>query len=419
VTRAKPEASAVGGTGRQLPAPLEPGPAERDRERLLDGRAWAEFCDRLRAAGEIVLAPGAPDTPLDRAEGFRYLATLAAAGIRHAFDLADVDRPRFLRNPDSASKWGAENADNVYLLAKIRSDRSYRIVGRRNRAYTFLIETKEGYMQLGQARNFATLEASELEIGPDGRFEIALSRDRRPGNWLPLHPDATQVLIRQYLWDWENEEPAEFRIFQEESAGLPAEPLEPVRVARLLDEAGHWTLSTAQVWADWVAGLRRDHVPGRLAKALRFVGGADDIRYGNDAYRLAPDEALVLEFEPPDARYWHVQLVDLWFGTMDYTNRVTSLNGQQLRADADGRVRVVIAHRDPGVPNWLDTAGHLEGLIQYRYIWTKNDPEPSARIVHEGDVRAALPPGTPRVSPEERRRTIARRQAHVAWRERP
>ena len=63
--------------------------------------------------------------------------------------------------------------------------------------------------------------------------------------------------------------------------------------------------------------------------------------------------------------------------------------------------------------------GHLEGLVQYRYIWTKNDPEPSARIVREGDLRAALPKETPRVSPEERRRTIAQRQAHVAWRERP
>jgi hypothetical protein len=409
---------AEGGT-RPPAAPLPAGDPARDAERLLSGKAWAEFCDRLRAAGELVLAPGAPDTPLDRAEGFRYLATLAAAGIRHAFDLADADRPRFLRNPDSASKWGAENADNVYLLAKIRSDRSYRIVGRRNSAYTFLIETKQGYMQLGQSANYATLEASQLEIAPDGRFEIALSRERRPGNWLPLHPDATQVLIRQYLWDWEREEPAEFRIFQEESEGVPAEPLAPARAAQLLDEAGHWTVATAQVWADWVAGLRRDHVPGRIAPARRFVGGADDIRYGNDAFRLADDEALLLEFEPPDARYWHVQLVDLWFGTMDYTNRQTSLNGQQLRRDADGRVRVVIAHRDPGVPNWLDTAGHREGIVQYRYVWTKNDPQPSARLLREGELRAALPADTPRVSPDERRRPIAKRQAHVAWRERP
>lgn len=412
------EERARGGTGRETPRELGRGDPTRDRERLLSGRAWAEFCDRLKAAGEIVLAPGAPDTDTDRAEGFRYLATLAAAGIRHAFDLADPDHPRFLRNPDSVSKWGAENADNLYLLAKIRSDRSYRIVGRRNSAYTFLIEVKEGYMQLGRDRNFATTEASQLELAPDGSFEIALSRERQPGNWLPLHPDATQVLIRQYLWDWQREVPAEFRIYQVESQGVAAAPEEPAQVARLLDDAAHWIHATASVWADWVAAIRGAHVPGRLAAARRFAGGADDILYGNDAYRLRPHEALVVEFEPPDARYWHVQLVDLWFGSLDYANRQTSLNGHQLHKDADGLVRVVIAHADPGVPNWLDTAGHLEGILQYRYVWTRNEPAPRVRIVPFDELRRVLPPDTPHVSPAERRCAVAGRQAHVARRER-
>jgi len=408
---------ARGGTGRTSPGELPARDAERDRERLLTGLAWSDFCDRLKAAGEIVLAPGAPDTETDRAEGFRYLATLASAGIRHAFDLAHPEHPRFLRNPDSASKWGAENADNLYLLAKIRSDRRYRIVGRRHSAFTFLIEIKEGYMQLGRDRNFATLEASQLEVAPDGSFEIALSRERQPGNWLPLHPDATQVLIRQYFQDWQREVPAEFRIFEEGAQGVPPEPESPARVARLLDEAGHWIHATASVWADWVSAIRAAHVPGRLAPARRFAGGADDIFYGNDAYRLRPDQALLLEFEPPDARYWHVQLVDLWFGSLDYANRQTSLNGHQLRRDADGRVRVVVAHEDPGVPNWLDTAGHAEGILQYRYVWTRNEPVPGVRLVRFDEIRAALPQGTPHVSPGERRCVVAGRQAHVARRE--
>jgi hypothetical protein len=159
-------------------------------------------------------------------------------------------------------------------------------------------------------------------------------------------------------------------------------------------------------------------VPGRLAAPRRFVGGADDILYGNDAYRIAADEALVVEFEPPDARYWHVQLVDLWFGSLDYANRQTSLNGHQLARDADGRVRVVVAQRDPGVANWLDTAGHLEGVFQYRYVWTKNAPEPQVRSVALASLESVLPPETKRVTPAERRCQITGRQIHVAWRER-
>jgi hypothetical protein len=80
-------------------------------------------------------------------------------------------------------------------------------------------------------------------------------------------------------------------------------------------------------------------------------------------------------------------------------------------------VRLVIAHRDPGVPNWLDASGHPEGMIQYRYVWARSRPEPRLRLVPFAAVREALPPGHPRVSPEERRRTLAAREAHLRRRE--
>jgi hypothetical protein len=390
---------------------------QRDARRLLDGEAWADFCDALRAAGQHVLADGAPDTPKDRAEGFRYLAGLVTAGLRQAVDLADPDVPRFLRNPDSSSKWGAENADNQYLWTRIHSDRSYRLHGRRNSAYDFLIEVKEGYMQLGDDRNFATLSASELRCEPDGSFEILLSAEPRAGNWIPLHPDAAYVAIRQYFYDWENEEPATFRIVELGNEGRPPLPLEPARMAGILDDAGEWIETTARFWNEWVARLRAGHRRGEIAPARRYVGGADEIRYGNDLYRLADDEALIVETEPPKARYWAFQLCNLWFHSLDYANRQTSINGHQAHVDADGRFRCVIAHQDPGVPNWLDTAGHREGVIQYRWIWTETNPRPRARVVKFDAVRAALPADTPRVGPEQRRRAIRTRQEHLARRE--
>ncbi|MGE4650040.1 MAG: hypothetical protein AAEJ53_04050, partial [Myxococcota bacterium] len=98
-------------------------------------------------------------------------------------------------------------------------------------------------------------------------------------------------------------------------------------------------------------------------------------------------------------------------------NRQSSLNQQQLHIDSDGRVRVVLSVEDPGVPNWLDTGGHLEGIIQYRYIWTRNNPQPSIRALPLAELRAALPADHPSVSPEERRAAIASRQAHLRRRE--
>jgi len=413
------EKRAVGGTGAELSASWRKRPRAADAEdarRLATGVAWEEFCDALLRAGRTVLeAPG--QSELDRAEGFRHLATLTSAGLRHVFDLADPERPRFLRNPDSTSKFGAENADNQYLLASIRADRSYRITGRRNSAWAFLLEIKEGYMQLGDPRNFATLHSDELQVDADGSFEIVLSARRRPGNWVELHPDATQVLIRQYFLDWEREEPVHFEIYPLEGEGTAPPPWQAARVARLLDDAGLWVEGTLRVWQQWVHALRDSFKSDAIAPAELFVGGADDIRYGNDYYRLGDDEALLIEAEPPDARYWAFQLVDNWFGSMDWAHRQSSLNHCQLRLDPDGRARIVVAHRDPGCPNWLDTGGHREAVLQYRYIWTRNAPLPSKRVIPFDDVFRELPPGTPRVTPEQRRAAIALRQRHLQRRE--
>ena len=175
---------AVGGTGSEI------GSKTRDRvrndpavdtERLLTGQAWDDFCDKLKEAGKHILTDAAPATPRDRAEGFRHLANVAQAGIRHTFNM-DPSFPRWLRNPDSTSKAGAENADNVYQFCKIRPDHRYRISGHRNTAMAFLLETKEGYMQLGDTENYATLDSDELVTNPDGSFEIVLARERPAEN---------------------------------------------------------------------------------------------------------------------------------------------------------------------------------------------------------------------------------------------
>jgi hypothetical protein len=145
-------------------------------------------------------------------------------------------------------------------------------------------------------------------------------------------------------------------------------------------------------------------------------GGAADIFYGQGFFELAEDQALLIELEPPDARYWQFGLCSHWFETLDYANHQSSLNGQQIRLDSDGLARLVIAQRDPGFANWLDTAGHGRGLIQYRYVWSRTNPLPRTRVVPVAALSAELPPDAPRVSAEQRRAGIRARQRHVARR---
>jgi hypothetical protein len=394
--------------------------SDEDAARLLDGRAWNEFCERLVEAGRWALAFPQPDHPALRAEGFRYLLGLLASGLAQAGALADPERPRFVRNPDSQAKWGAENADNQYLWACIRPDARYRICGQRESALDFLIEVKEGYMQLGQPRNFATLAAHDLALTPDGSFEILLAAELprgHAGNFLALHPEARYVAIRQYFYDWAHESPARFTIERCDTAPEPAPLLTPERMAALLDQAGAWTLETARFWGEWVRELRERWQPDRIAPARQIPGGADDIFYGNDWWKLAAGEALLIDCEVPDAGYWGFQLCDPWFKTFDYAGRQTSLSGAQMHVDADGRFRCVIAHRDPGVPNWLDGCGYPEGMLQYRYVWARSRPQPTVRCLPLARLRSALPAGHPEITPAERRRVLAVREAHVQRRE--
>ena len=389
--------------------------------RLMSGEAWEKFCDLLRSAGKELLSEDCPDSPEERAEGHRYLLGLALSGIQQAVCLSDPAFPQFIRNPDSTAKWGAENADNQYLWTRVSPDHRYQILGTRGSAYEFLVEVKEGYMQLGDARNFATLDCSDLQLKGDGQFAIELGGEgpsSPQANWLPLADDARYVAIRVYYCDWANEVPPEFRIVRLGSEGNAPTRLQPADMADALDSAGEWIEASLLVWNEWARRLEAAHRPGEIAAARSYVGGADDIHYGNDVFELGADQAMIIETEVPDARYWSFQLGNRWFHSLDFSNRQTSLNSHQAHIDSDGRLRIVIAHSDPGVPNWLDTAGHGKGLLQYRWIWTRNNPQPAGRILKFSELSGALPADTPQITSAERRQRIAQRQQHLWRRER-
>jgi len=52
----------------------------------------------------------------------------------------------------------------------------------------------------------------------------------------------------------------------------------------------------------------------------------------------------------------------------------------------------VLAHRDPGHPNWLDTAGHAEGTWCFRWVGAKEVIHPTTRVLKLADYQKELPP---------------------------
>ena len=63
--------------------------------RVMEGQSWRDFCRALEAAGDIVLARTTPASPIDRAEGYRYLTRLTRIGLERMLEHADPDFPTF------------------------------------------------------------------------------------------------------------------------------------------------------------------------------------------------------------------------------------------------------------------------------------------------------------------------------------
>ena len=122
---------------------------------------------------------------------------------------------------------------------------------------------------------------------------------------------------------------------------------------------------------------------------------------------------MILEVEPPQCRYWNFQLINQFWEGMEWDLRQTSINGHQAVLDRDGRFRAVIAHRDPGVPNWLDTGNHHIGLISGRYYEPNSIPIPTLRTVPFDKVRDSLPSETPNIMPAGRQDALRARMLSV------
>jgi hypothetical protein len=65
-----------------------------------------------------------------------------------------------------------------------------------------------------------------------------------------------------------------------------------------------------------------------------------------------------------------------------------TLNRKQTRLEPDGSFRIVIAHEDPGVPNWLDTEGRPFGMVFWRFFLPEGAIEtPQTELVTLNELR--------------------------------
>jgi hypothetical protein len=363
---------------------------ETPAERVMSGRSWEEFCDTLKSAGQTILAEGSPDTPLDRAEGFRYLSRLARAALETFVEYADPQAPALHRPVHETAKIGADNPDNYYQHATISGAYEYRISGTRGTIHYLDFATQSGGVaSSGDSRQGGHLDAADLQIAPDGSFEIAVSCQERPGSWLRMTPDSEALIVRQTFLDREREEPARLHIERIGGDTTPA-PLSPEALDRGLASAANLVVSCAALFSSWARGFQKhtNQLPKFDDAVSMGAGGDPNICYYHSYWKLAPEEALVIEVTPPLCESWNFQLDNHWMESLDYRFHRIHVNKHTARYADDGSVRIVVAHRNPGVDNWIDTAGHTQGTMCLRWIRAESHPQPRTRVVALAELGA-------------------------------
>jgi hypothetical protein len=371
-------------------------------------QAWSYLQEQLGKAAQAVASDPMSRNRADLAAGMRHLLVLLTAGIDEVlrFDpqpVLGVQRT----STDDIVTWGMECPDCIYTRAVLRGGESYRLFGNRGTARYVGLQTMNGIAAS------ANELVDELEVDGDGNFEVVLSPDERPGNWMRIEGDHPTLTVRHFFYDWDTEVASSLHIERlgdaVDSNGGSLDPA--VAVSRQLVALGDFVHDNLAFFLQFGAAAPPN---GFLPPIDRTdIGAAAENRPVIGRWELQPDEALIVEVEPPEGIYWSFSIGNPWWETIHYGRHQSSLNAHQAAVDSDGVVRVVLCERDPGVANWLDTAGHSNGPIILRCVRTKTAPTPSTRVVPFDQVHAELPPDTTTVDAEERASILAGRRKAV------
>jgi hypothetical protein len=217
-----------------------------------DARAWEDFCDALKRAGQQILRPEAPADDLTRAEGFRYLSRLLRGGLESALEFGDPRFPAFYSLSHETLKIGADNPDNFYQNARVDGRLTYRITGTRGTVHYLGFSTKAGgYGSTGALAPTGFLDSSTLRVEPDRTFAVTVSATRHEGNWLPMTEESTMLIVRQTFTDRKTERRAELTIERVGAAAERPAPLTQSVLGEKLDGAARFVEATARIFADW------------------------------------------------------------------------------------------------------------------------------------------------------------------------
>jgi hypothetical protein len=385
-----------------------------------EGLEWEQLMDDLRPLGDAMRARIPKRLRGNRkimAESMRLLLSGFARASSDAL-VGDRRHPMFVPELNIMQNIFQPNADTIYKSCLIEKGGSYLLKGDRGTT-RMMILAQMGPDTLRTGKHHPVLDQHNfdaLQIDAEGNFEVVISPEEpadHKADWWPLNASCEKFMIRIVSCDWGVEREPRFGIVRLDVPEAKGRPSTDALHCAFAEMAGI-TQVCALAFPTHVQELRDEGFLNALKVFdVSQMSGLQGQSYYEGAYELADDEALITEVKIPEAyKYWSIILTNELYETTDWYNNQSSLNDMQGVIDSDRIFRTVISARDPGVHNWLDTAGYESGAIQGRWFGANATPNPSIRKVKLVDVWDHLPAVTKRVSPQDR--AIALRNRRIA-----
>ena len=340
-------------------------------------KAFDQFLDTLEELRNMILRDAKSER--EAAEGMRFLLRTVAMAQDVSGD-GYPPAPHFARMDTFRRKVGGDNPDAEYDNLAWDGRWDYQIRGNIGTvdhvSFTFLARQPSG-------RSKPVGYLNERTIGADanGNFIVWLSNEKPEGEgtWIQTEPGEGSILVRQYIGDRTKEDLASYTI---EVVGRsrfdPLPPSEDAEVAHGIESA-RYGLQT-------LAMLHRIVSPSLTDEANVFqrlnsddfgvdISSSDNL-YMLGTYAVGADEALIVEVDPLDVRYWNFAIENPWHESVDYAKRKGSRTHDDVTIDPDGKVRFLVAHAASNHPNYLETAGHSRGFMTFRWVGERDTEAP-------------------------------------------
>ena len=383
--------------------------AER-RARLLDGRAWDDFCDQLKAAGRIVVRETHDGDPQDAVEGFRYLSRMVLMANFRAIErrTPGTRAQRIgLIPPPPKGGIGVQSPNQDHIVQPVDARHRYRITGTAGDVYTHLsawsppIPDDVGAASVGldaedhlerfnpnMALTPHTLVLADIAAA-DGTVDFVLSVDPPDDGsaWMSMAPTTRELMGRVVYDDRHGQTPPRLTIECLDDHEQPETPT-PEDMAERLAVAGQLVLGQKADYEGWTADLlTRENETEFTREWYERIGGSPDDRHFEFGYWRVPEgSALVIEFDEPATQHWNFQLCNHWMENLANYATGEGYIDKENAVRNDGRVRIVVAHEDPGVPNWIEPDARNHGVMGLRFVRPAVEPQVETRLVPIADL---------------------------------